>query len=91
MIREDYLQQSAFDEVDTYCSLKKQNLMLKTILLFHQHAMDAIASGVQLKSVLSLKVRDQISRMKEIREENLDQINNIIEEMKKEFVSIKGV
>ncbi len=90
MIREDYLQQSAFDEVDTYCSLKKQNLMLKTILLFHQEAMNAISSGIPLKSILSLKVRDQISRMKEIREENLDQINQIIDEIKKEFNSLKG-
>ncbi|MDP8011244.1 MAG: V-type ATP synthase subunit A [Thermoplasmata archaeon] len=90
MIREDYLQQSAFDEVDTYCSLKKQNLMLKTILLFHQEAMNAISSGIPLKSILSLKVRDQISRMKEIREENLDQINQIMDEIKKEFNSLKG-
>jgi len=91
MIREDYLQQSAFDEVDTYCSLKKQNLMLKAILLFHDNAMEAIASGMALKSILTMKVRDQISRMKEIREENLDQINSIMEQIRNEFRTLKGV
>ncbi len=90
MIREDYLQQSAFDEIDTYCSLKKQNLMLKTILLFHDEAMKSLGEGVTLKQIMSMKVRDEITRMKEIDEKNLDRILRIMENIKNEFSSLKG-
>ncbi|MGB9814628.1 MAG: V-type ATP synthase subunit A [Thermoplasmata archaeon] len=90
MIREDYLQQSAFDEIDTYCSLKKQNLMLKTILLFHDEAMKSLEEGITLKQIMSMKVRDEITRMKEIDEKNLDRILRIMENIRNEFSSLKG-
>ncbi|MGC9138101.1 MAG: V-type ATP synthase subunit A [Thermoplasmata archaeon] len=90
LIREDYLQQSAFDEIDTYCSLKKQNLMLKTILLFHDEAMKSLEEGITLKQILSMKVRDEITRMKEIDEKNLDRILRIMENIRNEFSSLKG-
>ncbi len=90
MIREDYLQQSAFDEVDTYCSLNKQYLMLKTIMLYHDLAMKAISSGVQLKSIFAMKVRDQISRMKEIREENLSSFQDLMQSIREEFEKLQG-
>jgi len=90
MIREDYLQQSAFDEVDTYCSLNKQYLMLKTIMLYHDLAMKAISSGVQLKTIFSMKVRDQISRMKEIREENLSSFQDLMQSIREEFEKLQG-
>lgn len=90
MIREDYLQQSAFDEVDTYCSLKKQNMMLKTILLYHDEAIKSLTEGVTLKQILSMRVRDEITRMKEIDEKNLDRILQIMKEIKSEFASLKG-
>jgi V/A-type H+-transporting ATPase subunit A len=90
MIREDYLQQSAFDDVDTYCSLKKQNLMLKTILLFHDEAMRALGEGITLKQIMSMKVRDEITRMKEIDEKHLEKIVNIMDNIKNEFQSLKG-
>ncbi|MGC8992851.1 MAG: V-type ATP synthase subunit A [Thermoplasmata archaeon] len=88
MLREDYLQQSAFDEVDTYCSLKKQYLMLKTILNYHDMSMKGVSSGVSLKSIFSMKVRDKISRMKEIKEENLGDIENLNKEIVDEFKSL---
>jgi len=90
MIREDYLQQSAFDEVDTYCSLNKQYLMLKTIMLYHELAMKAISSGVQLKTIFAMKVRDQISRMKEIREENLSSFQDLMQSIREEFEKLQG-
>ncbi|MFP3317767.1 MAG: V-type ATP synthase subunit A [Thermoplasmata archaeon] len=90
MIREDYLQQSAFDDVDTYCSLKKQNLMLKTILLFHDEAMRSLGEGITLKQIMSMKVRDEITRMKEIDEKHLEKIVNIMDNIKNEFQSLKG-
>ena len=91
MIREDYLQQSAFDEIDTYCSLKKQNMMLKIILFYHDEAMKAISDGITLKQIFSMSVRDDITRMKEIKESELEKMNTIVESIKKQFQSLRGV
>ncbi|MDE1767880.1 MAG: V-type ATP synthase subunit A [Candidatus Micrarchaeota archaeon] len=72
MIREDFLRQSAFDEVDAYTSMKKQAFMISSILYFRKRADDAIKSGVDLNSILKLKVREDISRMKETKEHEVD-------------------
>ncbi|MCD6413999.1 MAG: V-type ATP synthase subunit A [Candidatus Diapherotrites archaeon] len=63
-IREDFLQQNAFHEVDSYCSLKKQYLMMKTILRFHELAGEAIKRGVKTAELSALPVKEKISRMK---------------------------
>ena len=73
MIREDFLQQSAFDEVDTYCSLKKQYRMLNAIIEMNSHQNMAIEKGLTMGQLQSLPVREKISRMKEIKEEDFDQ------------------
>ena len=71
-IREDYLQQNAFHEVDTYASLDKQYKMLKLILLFKKEAERALKAGVYLNEILALsEIRDKIARSKYIPEENL--------------------
>ncbi len=70
MIREDFLQQSAFSEIDASASLNKQYRLLKAILHFHDKAIGAIEGGVQLKTVTGLKVRDEIARMKEVQEKD---------------------
>ncbi len=70
MIREDFLQQSAYSEVDAYTSLDKQVAMLKVILHFHDRALGAIEQGVQLKVITSLKARQDIARMKETPEKD---------------------
>ena len=80
-IREDYLQQNAFHEVDTYASLDKQYKMLKLILLFKKEAERALDSGVYLNKILSLKVRDRIARSKYIAEENINTIDDIADEL----------
>lgn len=72
MIREDFLQQSAYHEVDTYTSMKKQYLMLKTILHFHKKALEASDLGVKSKFIAGMKVKDLISRMKEQKEEGFE-------------------
>ncbi len=64
MIREDYLQQHAYHEVDSYCSIEKQLLMLKIISLFHEKALEAIDMGVGIDKIISLPVKDEIARMK---------------------------
>ncbi|MBI4210580.1 MAG: V-type ATP synthase subunit A [Candidatus Diapherotrites archaeon] len=86
MIREDFLQQSAFSEIDASSSLAKQHLMLKAILRFHERAADAIDLGLQLKAITGLNVRAQIARMKEIPEEEAARkLNSIISGIDSEF------
>jgi len=86
MIREDFLQQSAFSDVDASASLQKQYRMLKTILKFYDRAADALDLGVQLKTVLGLKVREEIARMKEIPEAEVQKkIDGIIGSIDSEF------
>ncbi|MEK7539855.1 MAG: ATP synthase subunit A [Patescibacteria group bacterium] len=83
MIREDFLQQSAYHEVDTYSSLHKQYLLLGLIMKFHEKAEAAIDNGVQLKGIRDLNVKGKISRFKEIPESEVDkkakEISNEIE------------
>lgn len=82
-IREDYLQQNAFHEVDTYSSLDKQYKMLRLILLFRKEAERALKAGVYLNEVLGLsEVRDRIARSKYISEDNMNKIDEIEEELK---------
>jgi V/A-type H+-transporting ATPase subunit A len=69
MIREDYLQQNAYSEVDARCELKKQYQMLKTIMKFGERTNSALDLGVQLKRINELKVKATIGRMKEIKDE----------------------
>jgi len=64
MIREDFLHQNAFDEIDTYTSLDKQFLMLDVILEFHRQARTAIEAGVPFEKLLGLAVLEEISRAK---------------------------
>ncbi|WP_250455322.1 V-type ATP synthase subunit A [Clostridium tertium] len=82
-IREDYLQQNAFHEVDTYASLDKQYKMLKLILLFRKEAERALKAGVYLNEILGLsEVRDKIARSKYIHEDNINKIDEIEVELK---------
>ncbi|MBU1682223.1 MAG: V-type ATP synthase subunit A [Candidatus Micrarchaeota archaeon] len=66
MLREDYLQQNAFSDVDARCELSKQYEMLKTIMRFGERTNSALDLGVQLKRIQELEVIAQIGRMKEI-------------------------
>jgi V/A-type H+/Na+-transporting ATPase subunit A len=68
MLREDYLQQSAYDEVDTYTSIQKQYRMLRAILTFGEKEQEAIARGATVQQVQRLPVREKLSRMKSIPE-----------------------
>ncbi len=71
-LREDFLYQSAFHEVDTYCSQKKQYGILHAILEFHHKAFDALESGAKLDSVLGLAVRERMARARVVPEEDWD-------------------
>ncbi len=68
MLREDYLQQSAYDEVDTYTSIQKQARMLRAILRFGDLEQEATGKGATVASMQKLPVRTKLSRMKWIPE-----------------------
>jgi V/A-type H+-transporting ATPase subunit A len=72
MLREDYLQQSAYDEVDTYTSIRKQAQMLRLILKFGDLEQEAVAKGVTVASLQQMPVRTKLSRMKWIPEADAD-------------------
>lgn len=79
-IREDYLQQNAFDDVDTYTSLHKQFKMLQLILAFGTEGKRALEAGVYLSELLDLvDLRDKIARSKYTKEEDLTKIDEIRE------------
>lgn len=63
-IREDYLHQNAFDEVDTYTSLEKQRDMMALIVEYYEKSLDALNGGADIEKLISLPVREQIGRFK---------------------------
>ena len=73
MLREDYLQQSAYDEVDTYTSIKKQYHMLHAILSFGDQEQEAISHGATVSKLQALPIRTKLSRMKWIPESEASQ------------------
>ncbi len=92
MIREDFLQQSAFDDVDTYCSLKKQYLMLSTILEMGKYQNSAVERGIAISKIQAVPVKEKISRMKEVKESDIDAYQkSLSEEIKSSFETLMGV
>lgn len=87
-IREDYLQQNAFHEVDTFSSLQKQNLMLKMVLAFYDEGKRALDNGIYLNDILKLEVRDRIARAKYLPESEIDKMNGIMADLRKSVDSL---
>jgi len=88
MIREDFLQQSAFHDIDTYSSMKKQYLMLRNILKYYERAIASVDLGVQLKHMSNMKVKEKIGRMKEVPEKDLKHLEDLAGEIEGEFDSL---
>ncbi len=84
-IREDYLHQNAFHEIDTFASLKKQDLMLKLILQFQRESLKAIDHNVDIEDILAIQTKDLIGRVKYIEEKQLSEIENNIEKLTDEI------
>ena len=78
-IREDFLHQNSFHEVDTYTSLHKQYRMLRLILEFYRIAGEAIAQGISINKITKLPVIERIGRAKYVEEENVDKAYDEIE------------
>ena len=79
-IREDFLHQNSFHEVDTYTSLKKQLMMMRLVLAYYEKSSEALKSGADIAELLRLPVREKIGRYKYTLEDQLDE----------EYESVKG-
>lgn len=87
-IREDYLHQNAFDEVDTYTSLEKQHRMLGLILTLYNRGQAALDQGAELSQILNLPVREQIGRAKYIPEEEIGRFNGLEADLENEIAAL---
>lgn len=90
-IREDFLHQNSFHEVDTYSSLKKQYLMMKLVLAFYEESSKALAQGAPMNKLIGMDVRERIGRFKYTLEESLDEeYNKVSNELKAEIANTFG-
>jgi len=90
MLREDFLQQFAFDEVDAYCPPNKAYEMLKVILSFYDAAVAALNRGVSLRQVLDMPIRDRIAQMKTMpHDEALEQIPKFADQLVEDIAGIE--
>ena len=71
-IREDFLHQNSFHEVDTYTPLRKQYLMMKLVLAFYEQSSEALSKGASMKALLGMEVRERIGRYKYTTPENIE-------------------
>jgi V/A-type H+-transporting ATPase subunit A len=88
MLREDFLQQNAFSEVDARSGLKKQYQMLKSILKFHERTKGALDLGVPLKKISNLETTAKIGRMKEIPETEMEKFDELHKAIDNEFEEV---
>jgi V/A-type H+-transporting ATPase subunit A len=88
IVREDYLHQNAFHEVDTYTSMNKQFLMLKLIYEFNQLSYEAIDNYADLNEILNCSCKEMIGRAKYIAEENIEEFDEIFKTMHTELKAI---
>ncbi len=90
MIREDFLQQNAYHEIDSFCSLEKQYLMARIILQWYNHLNEAIEQGIRVEKVQEMKIKDVIARMKYAQNEGFrTKYEEIAKVMTEEFEQLK--
>ncbi|MDD7770863.1 V-type ATP synthase subunit A [Suipraeoptans intestinalis] len=91
-IREDFLHQNSFHEIDTYTSLKKQHLMMRLVLAFYEEAKQALAEQpTNMQALINMEVRERIGRFKYTKEEELDKEYEAIKsELEREVAAIAG-
>ncbi len=90
-IREDFLHQNSFHEVDTYTPLRKQYLMMKLVLAFYEQATEALSKGASMKVLLGMDVRERIGRYKYTTAENIEaEYEKIMNELSAEIAGAFG-
>jgi V/A-type H+-transporting ATPase subunit A len=88
-IREDFLHQNAFHNVDTYTSMSKQYEMLRTILHFHKQSSAAIEAGVETADIFKLPVREEVARAKYIPESDITKFAAIRQKIDEQMKQLK--
>ncbi|MFA5867296.1 MAG: V-type ATP synthase subunit A [Actinomycetota bacterium] len=92
MLREDFLQQFAFDEIDAFCPPEKQYWMLKAIIAFYSEAAEAVNRGVTLAQIMQLPAKNQIARMKSLPVDSaVASIKKLIETIDQDITSIEAL
>ena len=90
-IREDFLHQNSFHEVDTYTSLNKQHNMMKLVMAFYNESLEALNSGASINDILKMDVRERIGRYKYTLEADVDkEYETIHKELAVEIANILG-
>ena len=93
ILREDFLQQSAFDEIDQYCSIRKQYGMLKCIVELGRAQSIALDNGISMSQLQNMSVRQKISRMKEVKENEFpayfEETLNMIHDQSKKILEVE--
>ena len=90
-IREDFLHQNSFDEIDTYTSMQKQFYMQKLVYLFYSESAKALKEGANINDIVAMKSREDIGRYKYTLEENIeDQYNKVHDALIREISSLIG-
>jgi len=84
-LREDFLQQDAFDDVDSYCSLRKQYVILSSILLVHEIILDRIRKGEDYGSLIANPIREHISQLRWLKEEEVPDWKQMQDSILKSF------
>jgi len=91
MIREDFLQQNAFHEIDTYCPPKKAVLMMRAIMMFYDYGLKALRRGITAEEIRQLKCRVLIARMKEIPNTGFEpHFEELFRSIEKDFEELMG-
>ena len=90
-IREDFLHQNSFDEIDTYTSLNKQYCMMKLVYAFYEGGVKALQDGASIGNIVSMETRERIGRFKYTPETEVDaEYKKVLDELQKEFADIIG-
>ena len=90
-IREDFLHQNSFHEVDTYTSLKKQHMMMRLVNAFYERSVAALGEGASLRKLISMPVREQIGRFKYTKAEDVEkEYQAVLDELAKEVADAAG-
>lgn len=87
-VREDYLHQNAFHEVDTYASLMKQYRMLKIIMHYYREGIGALDSGVDFFDIIKIPVLEKVGRAKYITEDKMDDFDEIEKELRNQLTDL---
>ena len=90
-IREDFLHQNSFHEVDTYSSLKKQYMLMNLVVAFYEQAKEALDQGANIQGLIKMDVREKIGRFKYVTEENLDgEYETVMKNLASEIANVLG-